>query len=69
VGDRLAIGDHRACRLSATETTETGRHQYLIPAEPVGTNYEGDYENEMGIGREPEFRPVLENPDVSVPAP
>jgi 2,4-diaminopentanoate dehydrogenase len=25
------------------------------------TNYEGDYENEMGIGREPEFRPVLEN--------
>ncbi|MGH3560110.1 MAG: dihydrodipicolinate reductase, partial [Mycobacterium sp.] len=30
------------------------------------TNYEGDYENEMGIGREPEFRPVLENGDVLV---
>lgn len=28
------------------------------------TNYEGDYENEMGIGREPGFRPVLENTDV-----
>ncbi|MGH3636358.1 MAG: NAD(P)H-dependent amine dehydrogenase family protein [Mycobacterium sp.] len=30
------------------------------------TNYTGDYENEMGIGREPEFRPVLENRDVLV---
>lgn len=30
------------------------------------TNYEGDYENEMGIGREPEFRPVLENRDVLI---
>lgn len=28
------------------------------------TNYEGDYEFEMGIGREPEFRPLLENPDI-----
>ena len=30
------------------------------------TNYEGDYEFEMGIGREPEFRPLLENPDVLI---
>ncbi len=30
------------------------------------TNYTGDYENEMGIGREPEFRPVLENRDVLI---
>ena len=30
------------------------------------TNYEGDYEVEMGIGREPEFRPMLENRDVLV---
>jgi 2,4-diaminopentanoate dehydrogenase len=30
------------------------------------TNYEGDYENEMGIGREPEFRPILENRDVLI---
>ena len=30
------------------------------------TNYEGDYETEMGIGREPEFRPVLENPGVLI---
>ncbi|WP_232070505.1 NAD(P)H-dependent amine dehydrogenase family protein [Mycobacterium noviomagense] len=30
------------------------------------TNYTGDYENEMGIGREPEFQPVLQNPDVLV---
>jgi len=30
------------------------------------TNYEGDYENEMGIGRPAEFRAVLENPDVLV---
>ena len=26
------------------------------------TNYEGDYEFEMGIGREPEYQPLLENP-------
>ena len=30
------------------------------------TNYEGDYEFEMGIGREPEFTPLLENPDVLI---
>ncbi len=30
------------------------------------TNYEGDYENEMGIGREPEFRPILESRDVLI---
>ncbi|WP_375481911.1 dihydrodipicolinate reductase [uncultured Mycobacterium sp.] len=30
------------------------------------TNYTGDYENEMGIGREPEFQPVLQNPDVLI---
>jgi 2,4-diaminopentanoate dehydrogenase len=30
------------------------------------TNYEGDYENEMGIGREPGFRPILENRDVLI---
>ncbi|OBI40137.1 dihydrodipicolinate reductase [Mycobacterium kyorinense] len=30
------------------------------------TNYTGDYENEMGIGRGPEFRPVLENRDVLI---
>jgi 2,4-diaminopentanoate dehydrogenase len=30
------------------------------------TNYEGDYEVEMGIGREPDFRPMLENQDVLV---
>jgi len=30
------------------------------------TNYTVDYENEMGIGREPEYRPVLENPDVLI---
>ena len=27
-------------------------------------NYEGDYENEMGIGRPPEFTPLLEHPDI-----
>jgi hypothetical protein len=26
----------------------------------------GDYEFEMGIGREPEFRPLLENPDMLI---
>src|ERR1700737_3796381 len=30
------------------------------------TNYEGDYENEMGIGRPPDFRPLLENSDILV---
>ena len=30
------------------------------------TNYEGDYEFEMGIGREPEFKPLLENRDILV---
>ncbi|ANW67908.1 dihydrodipicolinate reductase [Mycobacterium sp. djl-10] len=30
------------------------------------TNYEGDYEFEMGIGREPEFRPLLEHPEVLI---
>lgn len=30
------------------------------------TNYEGDYEKEMGIGREPEFSPILENRDVLI---
>ena len=28
------------------------------------TNYEGDYEDEMGIGRPPEFTPLLEHPDI-----
>ena len=30
------------------------------------TNYEGDYEAEMGIGREPEFTPLLEHRDILV---
>ncbi|MCV7261264.1 NAD(P)H-dependent amine dehydrogenase family protein [Mycobacterium shimoidei] len=30
------------------------------------TNYTGDYENEMGIGRAPEFRPILQSRDVLV---
>src|ERR1700739_2981165 len=30
------------------------------------TNYEGDYEVEMGIGREPEYSPMLENRDVLI---
>ncbi len=30
------------------------------------TNYEGDYEFEMGIGREPEFKPLLQNSDILV---
>jgi hypothetical protein len=29
-------------------------------------NYEGDYEEEMGIGRPPEFRALLEHPDILV---
>jgi hypothetical protein len=28
------------------------------------TNYEGDYEDEMGIGRSPEFTPLLEHTDI-----
>ena len=31
-------------------------------------NYEGDYENEMGIGREPSYTPMLEIPDILVMA-
>lgn len=30
------------------------------------TNYEGDYEYEMGIGKPPEHRPLLENRDILV---
>jgi 2,4-diaminopentanoate dehydrogenase len=30
------------------------------------TNYEGDYEFEMGIGMPPEYRPLLENPDILI---
>ena len=30
------------------------------------THYEGDYEFEMGIGREPEYRPLLENSDILI---
>ena len=29
-------------------------------------NYEGDYEEEMGIGRPPEFTPLLEHTDILV---
>ena len=32
------------------------------------TSYEGDYEDEMGIGRPPEFSPLLEIPDILVMA-
>jgi 4-hydroxy-tetrahydrodipicolinate reductase len=32
------------------------------------TNYEGDYEDEMGIGRPPEFVPLLEHTDILVMA-
>jgi 4-hydroxy-tetrahydrodipicolinate reductase len=31
-------------------------------------NYEGDYENEMGIGRPPEFTPMLEHPEILIMA-
>lgn len=31
-------------------------------------NYTGDYEDEMGIGRPPEYRPLLEHPDILVMA-
>lgn len=30
------------------------------------TNYEGDYEFEMGIGKPPGHRPLLENPDILI---
>jgi len=30
------------------------------------TDYEGDYEDEMGIGRSPEFTPLLEIPDLLI---
>ena len=30
------------------------------------TNYEGDYEHEMGIGRPPEHRPLLQTPEILV---
>src|SRR3954449_8056993 len=30
------------------------------------TNYEGDYEDEMGIGRSPDFKPLLEHSDMLV---
>ncbi|WP_420108437.1 dihydrodipicolinate reductase [Mycolicibacter arupensis] len=30
------------------------------------TNYTGDYENEMGIGRDPDFQPVLKIPEVLI---
>ncbi len=30
------------------------------------TNYEGDYENEMGIGRSPDYVPMLEHTDILV---
>src|ERR1700709_1982372 len=32
------------------------------------TDYEGDYEDEMGIGRSPEFSPLLEIPDILIMA-
>jgi 4-hydroxy-tetrahydrodipicolinate reductase len=31
-------------------------------------NYEGDYENEMGIARPPEFKAMLEHPDILIMA-
>jgi 4-hydroxy-tetrahydrodipicolinate reductase len=31
-------------------------------------NYEGDYEDEMGIGRPPSYKPMLEHPDILVMA-
>lgn len=31
-------------------------------------NYQGDYELEMGIGKPPEFKPILEHPDMLVMA-
>ena len=32
------------------------------------TDYEGDYEDEMGIGRSPDFTPLLEVPDILIMA-
>src|SRR6478736_8260075 len=32
------------------------------------TNYTGDYEYEMGIGRPPEYRPLLESPEILIMA-
>jgi 2,4-diaminopentanoate dehydrogenase len=32
------------------------------------TNYEGDYDFEMGIGKPPAYRPLLQNPDILVMA-
>lgn len=32
------------------------------------TNYTGDYEFEMGIGKPPEYRPLLESPDILIMA-
>ena len=32
------------------------------------TDYEGDYEDEMGIGRPPEFTPLLEIPELLIMA-
>lgn len=32
------------------------------------TNYTGDYEFEMGIGRPPEYRPLLESPEILIMA-
>ncbi|MFT4199709.1 dihydrodipicolinate reductase [Gordonia sp. (in: high G+C Gram-positive bacteria)] len=32
------------------------------------TNYEGDYESEMGIGREADFKPLLEYPEMLIMA-
>ena len=32
------------------------------------SNYTGDYENEMGIGRPPDYQPMLEHPDILVMA-
>ncbi len=31
-------------------------------------SYEGDYEDEMGIGRAPDYRPLLEHPDILIMA-
>ena len=32
------------------------------------SNYEGDYENEMGIGRPPEYQAMLEHPEILIMA-
>ena len=41
-------------------------HTFLCSDTSRHTNYEGDYEFEMGIGRPPEYRPLLETPDILV---